>query len=39
MKATIYTNKGNIKLNLYHEKAPLTVANFTNLAKRAIMII
>ena len=34
MKATIYTNKGNIKLNLYHEKAPLTVANFTNLAKR-----
>ena len=34
MKATIYTNKGNIKLNLYHEKAPLTVANFINLAKR-----
>ena len=34
MKAIIYTNKGNIKLNLYHEKVPLTVANFTNLAKR-----
>tara|TARA_Y100000748_G_scaffold300971_1_gene300373 strand:+ start:2380 stop:2874 length:495 start_codon:yes stop_codon:yes gene_type:complete len=34
MKITINTNKGSIKLNLYPEKAPLTVANFINLAKK-----
>lgn len=34
LTATIKTNKGSIKIELYGEKAPLTVANFTNLAKR-----
>ena len=34
MKITINTNKGSIKLNLYPKKAPLTVANFINLAKK-----
>ena len=34
MKITINTNKGSIKLNLYPEKAPLTVANFINLSKK-----
>ena len=34
MKITINTNKGSIKLNLYPEKEPLTVANFINLAKK-----
>ena len=34
MKITINTNKGSINLNLYPEKAPLTVANFINLAKK-----
>ena len=34
MKATIETNKGSIKLELYPKEAPLTVANFANLAKR-----
>ena len=31
--ATIKTNKGNIKLSLYADKAPVTVASFANLAK------
>tara|TARA_B110000438_G_scaffold301231_1_gene355598 strand:+ start:1157 stop:1651 length:495 start_codon:yes stop_codon:yes gene_type:complete len=34
MKVTINTNKGSINLVLYPDKAPLTVANFTNLAKK-----
>ncbi|MBI45390.1 MAG: peptidylprolyl isomerase [Candidatus Marinimicrobia bacterium] len=34
MKAEIKTNKGIINLELFKDKAPLTVANFTNLAKR-----
>lgn len=32
--ATIRTNKGDINLTLFADKAPLTVANFVNLAKR-----
>ena len=34
MKATIKTNKGDIKLELYPDEAPLTVANFVNLASK-----
>ncbi len=34
LKATIQTNKGDIHLELYPGKAPVTVANFANLAKR-----
>ena len=34
LTATIVTDRGPIKLELYPEKAPLTVANFVNLAKR-----
>ena len=34
LTATIKTSKGDIHLNLYPEHAPLTVANFVNLAKR-----
>lgn len=34
MRATIKTNKGDIRLNLFAEQAPITVANFVNLAKR-----
>ena len=33
MKAIIKTNKGNIEIDLYYEKAKLTVANFINLSK------
>lgn len=32
--ATMKTNKGDIKLQLFADKAPLTVANFVNLANR-----
>jgi len=32
--ATIETNKGTIKAELYADKVPMTVANFVNLAKR-----
>ena len=32
MKAHIKTNKGTITLNLFIDKAPITVANFVNLA-------
>lgn len=34
MKATIKTNKGEIHLNLFADKTPVTVANFVNLANR-----
>lgn len=34
MQATIHTNKGNIKLKLFADQAPITVANFVNLAQR-----
>jgi len=34
MKATIHTNRGNINLEFYTDEAPLTVANFANLANR-----
>ncbi len=34
MRATIKTNKGEIKLNLFAELTPITVANFANLAKK-----
>ena len=32
--ATFQTDRGPIRVELYQEKAPLTVANFVNLAKR-----
>ncbi|HPV40820.1 MAG TPA: peptidylprolyl isomerase [Spirochaetota bacterium] len=34
LTATIKTNKGDIRLNLYADKTPLTVANFANLAQK-----
>ena len=34
MKAIIKTRKGDINLNLYNDKAKLTVSNFVNLSKR-----
>ena len=34
MQATITTSKGAIRLNLFPEQAPVTVANFVNLATR-----
>ncbi len=34
MKVTIKTNKGDINLELYEDKVPVTVANFVNLAQR-----
>ena len=34
MKATMKTNKGDISLKLFDDRAPITVANFVNLAKR-----
>jgi peptidyl-prolyl cis-trans isomerase B (cyclophilin B) len=34
LTATIQTDKGNIKISLLPDKAPLTVLNFVNLAKR-----
>ena len=33
-KATIKTNKGTIKLDLYDDKVPKTVENFETLAKK-----
>ena len=34
MQATMTTSKGAIRLNLFPEQAPVTVANFVNLAAR-----
>jgi len=34
MQATIKTNKGDIKLDLFADKAKMTVTNFVNLSKR-----
>ena len=34
LTATIETKKGNINLNLFEEKAPVTVLNFVNLSER-----
>ena len=34
MQATITTSKGTIRLNLFPEQAPVTVASFVNLASR-----
>jgi peptidyl-prolyl cis-trans isomerase B (cyclophilin B) len=34
LKATIHTSKGDIRLKLFPEQAPLTVLNFVNLSKR-----
>ena len=34
MKATINTNRGNITLDLFPDKAKLTVSNFVNLSRR-----
>ena len=34
MQATMTTTKGAIRLNLFPEQAPVTVANFVNLASR-----
>lgn len=34
LQATIHTTKGDIRLKLFPDKAPLTVLNFVNLAKK-----
>jgi len=34
MKATIKTSRGNINLDLFADKTPLTVANFINLSQK-----
>ncbi len=34
IQATIKTNRGDIKLKLFADKTPVTVANFVNLAQR-----
>ena len=34
MKATIKTTRGNIRLDLFQDKAELTVANFVNLSQK-----
>lgn len=34
IQTSIETNKGTIKLTLFYDKAPVTVANFINLSKR-----
>lgn len=34
VRVVMHTNKGDIKLRLFADKTPVTVANFVNLAKR-----
>jgi peptidyl-prolyl cis-trans isomerase B (cyclophilin B) len=34
LQATLHTNKGDIHVTLFAEQAPMTVANFVNLAQR-----
>ena len=34
LRATIHTSKGDIKLDLFPDKAPVTVLNFVNLVSR-----
>lgn len=34
LKATIHTTKGDIRLNLFPDNAPMTVLNFVNLSKK-----
>ena len=34
LTATMQTSRGPIRLRLFNDKAPLTVANFVNLAQR-----
>ena len=34
MQATIKTTKGSINIDLFHEKAKMTVSNFANLSQR-----
>lgn len=34
IQATLHTNRGPINLDLHDDKAPITVANFVNLAQR-----
>ena len=34
VSAVVHTSKGSIKMRLFADKAPVTVANFVNLAKR-----
>src|SRR6185437_1409853 len=34
IQVTLHTNRGPIRLRLHDDKAPLTVANFVNLAQR-----
>lgn len=34
LKATIHTSKGDIRLNLFPDRAPLTVLNFVNLSSK-----
>ena len=36
MEATIKTTKGSINIDLFHEKAKMTVSNFVNLFRNCI---